>query len=85
MDDKSECGPHIVSEYEKNTYYHGISPDPPKLLYRSDILTNPFPVPKGRFPHLGTKTAHGVFGTTLNPVWHTVAPKIVALLKERSI
>lgn len=85
MDDKSECGPHIVSEYEKNTYYHGISPDPPEHLYRSDILTNPFPVPKGRFPHLGTKTAHGVFGTTLNPVWHTVAPKIVALLKERSI
>jgi len=83
--DATIVGPHGVSEYERITYYHGISPDPPELLYRSDILTNPFPVPKGRFPHLGTKTTHGVFSTPLNAVWHTVAPKIVALLKDRSI
>ncbi|KAJ7900280.1 hypothetical protein B0H14DRAFT_3080626 [Mycena olivaceomarginata] len=83
MDKTSD--PHIVSEYERTTYYHGISPDPPELLYRSNLLTNPFPVPKGRHPYLPTKTAHGVFNTPLNLVWHTVVPKIITLLKKRGI
>ncbi|KJA28597.1 hypothetical protein HYPSUDRAFT_62237 [Hypholoma sublateritium FD-334 SS-4] len=38
--------PYLVSEYERITYYHGISLDPPELLYRSDLLHNPFPLPK---------------------------------------
>ncbi|TFK21283.1 hypothetical protein FA15DRAFT_645816 [Coprinopsis marcescibilis] len=83
--DATIVDPYGVSEYERATYYHGISSEPPELLYRSDIKTNPFPIPKGRFPHLGVKTAHGVFNTPLNTVWHIVAPKIVSLLKSRGI
>ena len=77
--------PYLVSEYERIFYYHGISLDPPELLYRSDLLENPFPLPKGRFTSTPTKTIHGVFNTKLNKVWHDVAPQICKLLKARSI
>ena len=77
--------PHLISEYERTTYYHGISPDPPQLLWRSDLLTNPFPIPTGRYTHLPTKTAHGVFNKALSAVWHTAIPKIIKLLKDHSI
>ncbi|EKM48866.1 uncharacterized protein PHACADRAFT_266035 [Phanerochaete carnosa HHB-10118-sp] len=77
--------PYILSEWERTTYYNGISSDHPELLYRSDLLENPFPVPKGRHPHLPTKTAHGVFDTPLNAVWDTVAPQICEFLKARKI
>ena len=63
----------------------GISPDHPDLLYRSDLLENPIPIPKGRHPHPHTKTAYGVFNTPLNAVWDTVAPQIRQLLKTRGI
>ncbi|KAF9075531.1 hypothetical protein BDP27DRAFT_1380708 [Rhodocollybia butyracea] len=66
-------------------YYYGISLDPPELLYRSDIQTNPFPVPQGRFAHLPPKTVHGVLGTRLNAVWDLVAPQIRDLLKSHNI
>ncbi|KAH7887054.1 hypothetical protein F5I97DRAFT_1936606 [Phlebopus sp. FC_14] len=69
----------------ETTYYHGISPDPPELLYRSDLLSNPFPKPVGRLHHLPTKTVYGVFNTSLNAVWDTVAPQIRDLLKDRKI
>ena len=77
--------PYLVSEYERIFYYHGISLDPPELLYRSDLLDNPFPLPKGRFTPTPTKTIHGVFNTQLNKVWHDVAPQICKLLKARRI
>ena len=77
--------PYTISDRERTTYYHGISPDPPDLLYRSDLLENPFLFPKGRHPHLPTKTVYGVFNTPLNPVWDTVAPQIRQLLKAREI
>ena len=78
---------HLVSEFERTHYYHGISPDPPELLYRSDLESNPFPHPPpgDRWSEVPVKTAEGVFNTPLNPVWHTVAPLIVALLKQRHI
>jgi hypothetical protein len=78
--------PTLISEYERVTYFHGTSLDPPELLYRSDLLTNPFPLPKGgRHVPTPTKTAHGVFNTVLNPVWHEVAPQICDYLESRSI
>ncbi|KAK7453937.1 hypothetical protein VKT23_011449 [Stygiomarasmius scandens] len=77
--------PYDISGYERTTYYHGISPDPPELLYRSDFCSNPFPKPVGRHPHLPTKTIYGVFNTPLNDVWDTVAPQIRDLLKARKI
>jgi len=77
--------PYLVSEYERITFYHGISLDPPELLYRSDLLTNPFPLPTGRHTATPTKTVYGVFNTPLNKVWHDVAPQICEYLKSRGI
>ena len=77
--------PYIISEYERISFYNGVSLDPPELLYRSDLLENPFPIPKGRHSPTPTKTIHGVFNTRLNEVWHEVAPKICTLLKDRHI
>ncbi|QRV97300.1 transmembrane protein [Ceratobasidium sp. AG-Ba] len=81
--------PHLVSEFERINYWHGISFDPPELLYRSDLESNPFPVPVlapgTHWFTIPAKTAEGVFETPLNAVWHVVAPMIVALLKKRGI
>ncbi|KAL5536327.1 hypothetical protein ACEPAF_148 [Sanghuangporus sanghuang] len=94
MEPSCSCSPTVtpeelrqagLTEFEKVTYYHGVSVDPPELLYRSDYLENPFPLPTGRIQHIPTKTAHGVFNTPLNAVWHTVAPKIRDMLKDRKI
>ena len=76
---------YVVSDYERITFYHGISLDPPELLYRSDLQTNPFPVPKGRYSPTPTKTVFGVFETQLNEVWNDVAPQICEMLKARHI
>ena len=56
-------------------------------MWRSDLKTNPFPTrPHGaRFFTIPTKTAHGVFNTPLNAVWHDVAPKILQSIKARGI
>ncbi|KAJ2927242.1 hypothetical protein H1R20_g9853, partial [Candolleomyces eurysporus] len=79
--------PHLISEFERVHYWHGISPDPPELLYRSDLDSNPFPVhpPGTRWGQVPVKTAVGLFGTALNPIWNTVAPEIIALFKRRGI
>ena len=77
--------PYHITDSKKATYYHGISPDPPKLLYHSDLKTNPFPIPKGRFPHLPVKTVHGVFKTQLNIIWDVVGPQIHNILKSHKI
>ena len=77
--------PYILSDWERTTYYNGISPDHPELLYRSDLLENPFPIPKGRHSHLPTKTVYGVFNTSLNTVWDIVAPQICEFLKALNI
>jgi hypothetical protein len=37
-----------------------------ELLYPSDLLENPFPIPEGRHSHLPTKTVYEVFNTSLN-------------------
>lgn len=74
-----------VSSFEKVHFYHGISADPPELLYRSDLETNPFAViRKGRFSSLPVKTVYGAQDPALVPIWcSTVAPAIVALLQEQ--
>ncbi|KAK7689090.1 hypothetical protein QCA50_007781 [Cerrena zonata] len=83
--DTTDVSPCIVSDWERTTYYNGISTEHPELLYRSDLLENPFPIPTGRHPHLPTKTVCGVFSTPLNTVWDIVAPQICELLKTRKI
>ncbi|KAG8988539.1 hypothetical protein FRB93_004030 [Tulasnella sp. JGI-2019a] len=80
--------PNLISEFEMNFWYHGISGKPPKLMYRSDLETNHFPIlqPGDRFFRIPTKTAYSVFCTPLNEVWDTtVAPRIRDLMKSRSI
>ncbi|PPR01659.1 hypothetical protein CVT24_001553 [Panaeolus cyanescens] len=80
--------PDLVSKFESNFWYHGISSNPPQLLWRSDLETNPFrhPTPEDRFfVNVPTKTAHGVFRTPLNKVWDDVAPKIVTSMKNNGI
>ncbi|KAI0032626.1 hypothetical protein K488DRAFT_49453 [Vararia minispora EC-137] len=83
LSDTAAVEPDLVAPFEKVHFYHGISPDPPELLFRSDLETNPFVIPKGRFSAIPEKTVHGVFDATLRPIWSsTVAPAIIALLKE---
>ena len=79
--------PHLISMYEMNFYYHGISGDPPNLMYRSDLETNPFPIPPPGtdFSKIPTKTTHGVFNTPLNAVWETVAPQILKSMKANGL
>ncbi|QRV97299.1 transmembrane protein [Ceratobasidium sp. AG-Ba] len=78
--------PHI-SDFERVHYWHGISIDPPELLYRSDLESNPYPVPLPgtRWHEVPVKTAEGVFETPLNAVWHIVAPAIIGILDKRNI
>ncbi|KAJ7773390.1 hypothetical protein B0H16DRAFT_1714280 [Mycena metata] len=83
--DVTRVSAHQPSPWEKSAYYHGVSVEPPELLYRSDYLDTPFPHPQGRIQNLSNKTAHGVFNTPLNAVWHTVAPKIRDMLKALKI
>ena len=84
--DATAASPYAISDWERGVYYHGISlgNDHPKLLYRSDLLDTPLPGPEGRWKR-PVKTAHGVFNTPLNAVWHTVAPLIRDLLKKLKI
>ena len=73
--------PDMVSKYEMHFYYHGVGDL--QLMWRSDLKTNPFPIPAPgtRFFKIPTKTVHGVFGTKLNEVWDDVAPQIIASMK----
>ena len=83
--DRTSFSPYAISDWERSTYYYGISPGHPDLLYRSDLLENPFPIPKGRHPNHPTKTVYGVFNTLPNAVWDNVAPQIRQLLKIQKI
>jgi hypothetical protein len=86
--DATVVASHLISDFERVHYWNGISMDPPELLYRSDLESNPFPVPPPgttRWSELPVKTAEGVFETPLNAVWHIVAPMMVALFKKRGI
>ncbi|KAH9932743.1 uncharacterized protein BXZ73DRAFT_89899 [Epithele typhae] len=84
---RTVVAPDLISQYEMRFWYHGISGDPPKLMWRSDLETNPFPLPQpgSNFFTIPAKTAHGVFNTPLNHVWHDVAPRIIASMKARGL
>ncbi|KAI1796806.1 hypothetical protein LXA43DRAFT_1089876 [Ganoderma leucocontextum] len=82
--------PDLISKYEMNFWYHGVSGNPPKLMWCSDLETNPFPIPPPRTNFFNlkipTKTACGVFNTLLNDVWDdTVAPRILASMKAHGL
>jgi hypothetical protein len=80
--------PNLISEYEMNFYYHGISGNPPKLLWRSNLESDPFPIPPPgtNFYKIPQKTAHGVFNTPLNELWDdTIVPQIKTSMKNHSL
>ncbi|TEB18172.1 hypothetical protein FA13DRAFT_1758804 [Coprinellus micaceus] len=78
--------PDLVAPFKRAWFYNGISDDPPHLLYRFDLSTSPYSIPKPPFGHttLPENTVHAAFDATLTPtVWRsTVAPAIITLLKE---
>jgi hypothetical protein len=78
---------YTPSEYERTSYYNGITGDGdhPDLVYRSDFDTAHFPKPVDRHAHISVKSLRGVFDTLLNGVWDTVGPKICDLIKARKI
>ena len=81
-------GSDLISKFEMDFWYNGISTSPPKLLWRSDLETNPFPVPPTgtKFSELPIKTVHGAYNTPLVKVWDgVVAPKILELFKSRGL
>jgi hypothetical protein len=87
-DARTVVAPDLISKYEMNFWYHGISSDPPQLMWRSDLEINPFPIPPPgtSFFKIPTKAVHGVFNTPLNRVWaDTVAPRILASMKAHGL
>lgn len=77
----------LISKFEILYWYHGISGNPPQLMWHSNFETNPFPIPElgacfFKIPH---KTAHGVFNTPLNAVWDIVAPQILVSIKTHGL
>ena len=77
--------PYYISDWERNNYYHGICPEPVELLYRSDLLSNPFPKPTDEHFQLPTKSVYGVFNTPLNTEGCEILLQINGLLKARKI
>ncbi len=73
---------YTVSKEEAISYYSGISPSPPRLVYRSSSSKSPYVKPKGwrKF-----KEARGVFGHKLNVVWKDVGPQVRDLLNTHKI
>ena len=65
------------SELEAKLYYEGISPTPPKLVYRSGKTSwvKPHPRDLPRF-----KEMRGVFGHKLNTTWDVVGPRVLERL-----
>ncbi|KAI0276971.1 hypothetical protein BGY98DRAFT_1097794 [Russula aff. rugulosa BPL654] len=65
--------PYVVSKLEAMSYYSGISPTPPKLVYRTGSSKTPWVKPTGLESYRKLKQAHGVFSHKLNLVWKAVA------------
>ncbi|KAI0311475.1 hypothetical protein OF83DRAFT_1068738 [Amylostereum chailletii] len=61
--------PYVVSKPEAMFYYSGISPTPPKLVYRTGSSKTPWVKPTGLGSYRKLKQARGVFGHKLNVVW----------------
>ncbi|TFY63003.1 hypothetical protein EVG20_g6495, partial [Dentipellis fragilis] len=82
----SDLPPYFVSTKEAVFYYAGISPTPPKLVYRTGSDARPFIMPKGLEAYRQLKQARGVFGHALNKVWKTsVGPKVCQLLTTLNV
>lgn len=76
---------YFVSKDEAMFYYSGISPSPPKLVYRTGLSTRPWVKPKGLEAYRKLKEVRGVFGHQLNDVWEDVGPQVRDLLNVRQV
>ncbi|TFK49387.1 hypothetical protein OE88DRAFT_422270 [Heliocybe sulcata] len=74
-----------VSKAEATFYYAGISPSPPKLVYRTGGDRYPWVMPKGPEAYRRLEQACGVFGHKLNAIWNDVGPKVRDLLIAESV
>jgi hypothetical protein len=85
--DTTVVSKYTPSEYERTSYYNGITGDGdhPTLVYRSDFDTTPFSKSVERFANIPVKSLRGVFDTPLNGVWETVGPKICDLIMAQKI
>jgi hypothetical protein len=72
----SNSPPCLVSKLEAMFYYSGISPTPPKLVYRTGSSKMPWSKPTGLESYHKLKQARGVFGHKLNAVWKDVGPLV---------
>ncbi|KAI0927764.1 hypothetical protein AcW1_005200 [Taiwanofungus camphoratus] len=77
--------PHLVSKDEAMYYYSGISPSPPKLVYRTGLLTTPWVKPKGLEAYRQLKQVRGVYGHRINDVWEDLGPQVRDLLNVQRI
>ncbi|KJA21087.1 hypothetical protein HYPSUDRAFT_203275 [Hypholoma sublateritium FD-334 SS-4] len=84
-DDASSASSYEVSKAEAVFYYAGISPTPPKLVYRTGADKTPWVKPTGQEAYRKLKQARGVFGHKLNDIWNDVGPKVRDLLIALSI
>jgi hypothetical protein len=73
------------SKFEAMFYYSGISPYPPKLVYRTGGSKTPWSEPTGLESYRKLKQARGVFGHKLNAVWKDVGPLVRDLLKAQGV
>jgi hypothetical protein len=80
----SKSPSHLVSELEAMSYYSGVSPTPPKLVYRTGSLKTPCVKPKG-LELYHKKQAHGVFNHKLNKIWKVVGPQVRDLLNAQRV
>jgi hypothetical protein len=76
---------YLVSELEAMSYYSGISPTPPKLVYRTGRLKTPWFKPTGLESYCKLKQARGVFGHKLNEIWKVVGPLVRDLLNAQRV
>ena len=77
--------PYVVSKLEAMSYYSGISPTPPKLVYRTGSSKRPWVKPTGLESYRKLKQARGVFGHKLNLVWKAVGPLVRDLLNTQKV
>ncbi|ETW75809.1 hypothetical protein HETIRDRAFT_430316 [Heterobasidion irregulare TC 32-1] len=80
--DATDISQYTPTEYERTTYYNGITEDGdhPVFVYRSDFLTTPFPKPVGTYAHIPVKSLREAYDTSLNPIWESVGPEIAERL-----
>ncbi|KAI0920100.1 hypothetical protein AcV7_006093 [Taiwanofungus camphoratus] len=77
--------PHLVSKDEAMFYYSGISPSPPKLVYRTGLQTDPWVKPTGPEAYRRLKEVRGVYGHRINDVWEELGPKVRDILNVQGI